>query len=94
MRIIVFVRICILALFLGLGMIGAQAQVLDTNNGHNWPRFAVNNVASMGVAFGGKTALKAIVNEERPDHSDNKSFPSGHAAVAFAAARSIDKELF
>ena len=59
---------------------------------HNWPRFAVNTVASMGVAFVGKTALKAMINEERPDHSDNKSFPSGHAAIAFAAARSIDKE--
>ena len=60
--------------------------------GHNWPRFAVNTVASVGVAYIGKTALKAVVNEERPDHSDNKSFPSGHAAMAFAAARSIDKE--
>ena len=92
MKIIVHVRICIISLFLGLGMIGAQAQVLDTNKGHNWPRFAGNTVASMGVAFVSKTALKAVVNEERPDHSDNKSFPSGHAAVAFAAARSIDKE--
>ena len=60
--------------------------------GHNWPRFAVNTVASVGVAYVGKTALKAMVKEERPDHSDNKSFPSGHAAIAFAAARSIDKE--
>lgn len=60
--------------------------------GHNWPRFIVNTAASVGVAFGAKTALKAIVKEERPDHSDNKSFPSGHAAMAFAAARSIDKE--
>jgi membrane-associated phospholipid phosphatase len=46
----------------------------------------------VAVAYVGKTALKAVVNEERPDHSDNKSFPSGHAAMAFAAARSIDKE--
>ena len=60
--------------------------------GHNWPRFAVNTIASVGVAYVGKTALKAMVKEERPDHSDNKSFPSGHAAMAFAAARSIDKE--
>ncbi|SEM54046.1 PAP2 superfamily protein [Prevotella sp. ne3005] len=67
----------------------AYAQPLT---GHNWPRFAVNTVASVGVAYIGKTALKAVVNEERPDHSDNKSFPSGHAAMAFAAARSIDKE--
>ena len=59
---------------------------------HNWPRFIVNTGASVVVAFGAKTALKAMVKEERPDHSDNKSFPSGHAAMAFAAARSIDKE--
>lgn len=60
--------------------------------GHNWPRFIVNTGASVIVAFGAKTALKAVVKEERPDHSDNKSFPSGHASMAFAAARSIDKE--
>ena len=64
----------------------AQAQVIETNYGHNWSRFAGNTVASMGLAFGGKTALKAMINEERPDHSDNKSFPSGHAAIAFAVA--------
>ena len=69
-----------------------KAMAAQPATGHNWPRFAVNTVASMGVAFVGKTALKAVVNEERPDHSDNKSFPSGHAAIAFAAARSIDKE--
>ena len=67
----------------------AYAQPLT---GHNWPRFAVNTLASVGVAYGVKTALKAMIKEERPDHSDNKSFPSGHAAIAFAAARSIDKE--
>jgi hypothetical protein len=59
---------------------------------HNWSRFIVNTVASVGVGFALKTALKAMIKEERPDHSDNKSFPSGHAAMAFAAARSIDKE--
>ena len=59
---------------------------------HNWPRFIVNTFGSAGVAYVGKTALKAMIKEERPDHSDNKSFPSGHAAIAFAAARSIDKE--
>lgn len=69
-----------------------KAMATQPSTGHNWPRFAVNTVASMGVAFVGKTALKAVVNEKRPDHSDNKSFPSGHAAIAFAAARSIDKE--
>lgn len=65
---------------------------LRVNDGHNWPRFIVNTIGSVGVAYVGKTALKAMIKEERPDHSDNKSFPSGHAAIAFAAARSIDKE--
>ena len=81
-----------LVMLWGLCMMSARAQVVETNNGHNWARFAGNTVASMGVAFGGKTVLKALITEERPDRSDNKSFPSGHAAIAFAAARSIDKE--
>ena len=60
--------------------------------GHNWPRFAMNTAVSVGVAYGVKTAMKAVIKVERPDGSDNKSFPSGHTAMAFAAARSIDKE--
>ena len=69
-----------------------EARNYGYTDGHNWPRFIVNTGASVVVAFGAKTALKAVIKEERPDHSDNKSFPSGHAAIAFAAARSIDKE--
>lgn len=60
--------------------------------GHNWQRFIINTGASVVVAYGAKSALKGMIKEERPDHSDNKSFPSGHAAMAFATARSIDKE--
>jgi hypothetical protein len=71
---------------------GEKRSALVSATGHNWPRFIVNTGGSVAVAFGAKTALKAIINEERPDHSDNKSFPSGHASMAFAAARSIDKE--
>ena len=65
---------------------------LMVQDGHNWPRFIVNTGASVAVAYGAKAALKAMIKEERPDHSDNMSFPSGHASMAFAAARSIDKE--
>lgn len=69
-----------------------EARNYGYTDSHNWPRFIVNTGASVVVAFGAKTALKGMIKEERPDHSDNKSFPSGHAAIAFAAARSIDKE--
>lgn len=71
---------------------GKERMAIVNPNAHNWPRFIVNTGASIVVAYGAKTALKALVKEERPDHSDNKSFPSGHASMAFAAARSIDKE--
>ena len=71
---------------------GEKRSYTKTVAGHNWPRFIVNTGASVVVAYGAKTALKAMVKEERPDHSDNKSFPSGHASMAFAVARSIDKE--
>ena len=71
---------------------GERRSATHWEGGHNWPRFIVNTGASVVVAFGAKTALKSMIKEERPDHSDNKSFPSGHASMAFAAARSIDKE--
>jgi len=71
---------------------GDKKRSAQTVTGHNWPRFIVNTGTSVAVAYGAKTALKAMIKEERPDHSDNKSFPSGHVSMAFAAARSIDKE--
>jgi membrane-associated phospholipid phosphatase len=35
--------------------------------------------------------LKRLVSKERPDQSDKRSFPSGHTALAFAAAGYIDR---
>lgn len=71
---------------------GEKRTASHWESGHNWPRFIVNTGVSVVVAYGVKTVLKKAIKEERPDHSDNKSFPSGHASMAFAAARSIDKE--
>ena len=36
-------------------------------------------------------ALKTVVDKERPDGSDNDSFPSGHTALAFGGASFIHK---
>ena len=36
-------------------------------------------------------ALKYTVQRDRPDHSNNKSFPSGHAASAFATATVLQR---
>lgn len=43
---------------------------------------AITTGLTVGAAYG----LKYVVHEERPDHSDNKSFPSDTAALAFAPA--------
>lgn len=43
----------------------------------------LDTAATVGTAF----AFKYAFHEERPDHSDNKSFPSDTAALAFAPAQ-------
>jgi membrane-associated phospholipid phosphatase len=35
--------------------------------------------------------LKDVASEERPDGSDNRSFPSGHTSMSFAAAGTLHK---
>jgi hypothetical protein len=45
---------------------------------------------SMGAAFLVSEGFKHVVHEERPDGSDDKSFPSGHASVSFAAAATLE----
>ena len=70
-----------------------REQAREQSDGErNWSRFLVNTAASVGVAWAAKTGLKAVVREERPDHSDDKSFPSGHATMAFAGAASLHRE--
>lgn len=44
---------------------------------------------SMAGALAITAGLKEAIPEWRPDHSDRKSFPSGHTSVSFAAAASL-----
>jgi membrane-associated phospholipid phosphatase len=46
---------------------------------------------SIGATSIVTTALKETIPEERPDGSDDKSFPSGHTSVSFAAAATLHK---
>lgn len=46
---------------------------------------------SIGVAAGFATLGKSLVHEQRPDHSNNNSFPSGHTAIAFSSATTLYK---
>jgi len=44
---------------------------------------------SIGTASVVSLVAKALVDEERPDNSDDDSFPSGHTANAFASATTL-----
>lgn len=46
-----------------------------------------SGVTTIGVTY----ALKYLVKKERPDHSDNHSFPSMHTSTSFAAAAFIQR---
>ena len=46
---------------------------------------------SIGSAAGIALIGKALVDEERPDNSDDDSFPSGHTANAFASATTLHR---
>lgn len=74
-----------MAASLGLGWLGVEAK----HSGRD-------RVLLTGTAFCTLTALagglKYTIHEERPDKTDNRSFPSGHAARAFMAAELVRME--
>jgi hypothetical protein len=47
---------------------------------------SIDIVVANSITLGIITATKYLVQEERPDQSDNLSFPSGHTAIAFTNA--------
>ena len=67
-------------------------RVAGVENNYSWQQSVAANVVALGVTYGVTQSLKLVVDEERPDGSDYKSFPSGHAAIAFAGAHSLHKE--
>jgi len=45
---------------------------------------------SLGSTFLVTAALKETIHENRPDDSNDKSFPSGHTSISFAAAATLN----
>ena len=46
---------------------------------------------SLGATYAVTSGLKLVIDEERPDESNDKSFPSGHTSSSFAAAATLHK---
>lgn len=55
----------------------------------------IEGVGRAGLAMGATRlatdGLKSTIHEERPDESDDRSFPSGHTSMSFSAAASLHK---
>ena len=55
-------------------------------------RMLTANAMALGLSFGLTELTKASVREWRPDHSDSRSFPSGHVSFAFVSASILHRE--
>ncbi len=74
----------ILALTIPIGAYGTTFYMQDKKGKSQFYK-------SYGVTMVTALALKYTIKEERPDKSNNRSFPSGHTASAFAGAGFIHK---
>ena len=58
-----------------------------------WGRMAVSQGFGVLTMAGSVEGLKRVVGETRPDATNDRSFPSGHAAWSFLGATMIEREL-
>lgn len=73
------------ALVYGLNAFGVEGK-------HNLRDRSIIYGTSLMITSAITLPLKHIVKEERPDQSNNLSFPSGHTAMAFASAQFMYRE--
>ena len=52
---------------------------------------AVQYAMALGVGLAATETLKRTVRKERPDGTDDRAFPSGHATAAFSAASYVHR---
>lgn len=57
-----------------------------------WKELLVNSALSVATSSAVAYSLKYTVSSERPDHTDDHGFPSGHATFSFVGATVLHKE--
>lgn len=67
-------------------------RAFDGDHGRSWEQLAVTAIGSYAAATLTAYSLKQMTGELRPDKSDRRSFPSGHATYVFAGATMLHHE--
>lgn len=73
----------------------ASVYILDfagVKAAHNFGDRSLLLLTSAAIDVTSVTLMKHLFKSERPDMSDDKSFPSGHASIAFMNAEFMNKE--
>lgn len=73
-----------------VAMYGMKAFGVESRS--SWGRMVTSDVLSAALMAGVVNLLKQTTHVERPDGSNNHSFPSGHTATAFMTATMLTKE--
>lgn len=71
-------------------MLGMKSLGLPSRD--SWGRMLASDAFSTAIMAVVVNSLKLTVHKERPDGSDNNSFPSGHTATAFMCASMLSRE--
>lgn len=71
-------------------MLGMKAMGVEGRS--SWGRMLVSDAFAAMIMGGVVNTLKTTTKVERPDGSNNHSFPSGHTATAFMTATMLTKE--
>lgn len=74
----------------GLVMIGLKTAGVESRS--SWGRMMASGALSAVIMGSVVESIKLTSKVERPDGSDNHSFPSGHTATAFMTATMLSKE--
>lgn len=73
-----------------LAVYGLDALGIESKN--NFKNKTTLVVLSGAIAYSTTSVVKGLVNKHRPNERDFRSFPSGHATIAFAGAEIINQE--
>ncbi len=74
----------------GLVMLGLKTAGVESRS--SWSRMIASGALSAAIMGTVVESVKLTSNVERPDGTDNHSFPSGHTATAFMTATMLSKE--